>query len=147
MLEELDLLEDLLAELLLLFLPLPLLLFLSLLLPFLLSLAALRASSLVGILIFSPALILLPFSMPLARSRSLTETPVFSAILVSDSPFWTVTSLDCLGLECLPLLDLLELRSAVSLRLDLWLLSFSAYLALRERQLLELAFDAWRRVV
>ena len=67
MLEELDLLEDLLAELLLLFLLLPLLLFLSLLLPFLLSLAALRASSLVGILIFSPALILLPFSMPLAR--------------------------------------------------------------------------------
>ena len=146
MLDELDLpedlLEDLLAELLLL---LPLLLFLSLLLPFLLSLAALRASSLVGILIFSPALILLPFSMPLARSRSLTETPVFSAILVSDSPFWTVTSLGCLGLECLLfllLLELLELRSAVSLRLDLWLLSFSAYLALRERQLLELVFDA-----
>ena len=57
------------------------------LLPFFSFEAALRASSLVGILIFSPALILLPFSMPLARSRSLTDTPAFSAILVSDSPF------------------------------------------------------------
>ena len=77
--------------------------------------AAWRASAWVGILMRSPALILLPSAMPLARSRSLTLTPVLSAMLVSDSPRCTVTSVGCLGFDCFLLrLLLLELRSEVS---------------------------------
>ena len=122
--------------------------------PLLSAAAAWRASSLVGILILSPALILLPSWMPLARSRSLTDTPWRSAILVRDSPFCTVTSVGCLGLDCFLLRLLLELcedlslcllrdcLSAVSLLLD-----FSAYLALRERHELVLVFAACCRAL